>query len=113
MARRKRRRQLAGVMTWAVAALQGAVLLTFAVDPSDPPQAQGLFQLLWAAAHRPSFYPLVGLLVAGPVLTGLAWCVRGPHRPWLIASWAAFLPLAILWHAHRLNVMLRILWQQM
>lgn len=91
-------------------ALQLAVLVAFWVTPGEPPGRSALGQLLWAAARRPTFYPLAALLVAGPVLTAVAWRVRGRHRGWALAGWAVFLAVALPVFGHRLWVMLRVLW---
>ena len=110
---RKRYRVLAGRLTWTVAALQAAMLLAFWVDASQPPGAFGsLGEALWALAHRPSFYPLAAALIAGPLLSGLAWSIRGDHRRWLAASWIVFVPTAIYFHGPRIAAMLRVLWQR-
>ncbi len=105
-----RRRMLAIRMTWAVVALQGALLLTLALTPSDPPDGPHLLQLIWASMHRPTFYPLIALLCAGPPLTFLAWRSRGEHRAVLILSWIVFLAVMSTAFGERSLVMLRILW---
>jgi hypothetical protein len=103
----KRRAQRA---TLAVLALQGAMLLTWWVTPAwDPPRLR-LLQLLWAAAHRPSFYPLAALVVAGPLLTLLAWQRKGSHRHYLLAGWAVFLLVTFGFFARRALNMLDVLW---
>lgn len=118
MARRilslKRQRAIAERASLVVLALQGAVLLALAVTPGDPPGGQTLtlWQLLWAASRKPTFYPLVGLLLAGPVLTLVAWRITGRHRAWLVAGWLVFLAVAVPFFGQRLVVMLRVLWWQ-
>lgn len=106
----KRQRAIAARMTLGVVALQAAVLLAFAVTPGEPPAGGTLWQLLWAASRRPTFYPLVALLLAGPPLTVLAWRIAGPHRRWLVAGWVVFLAVAVPLFGHRIWVMLRVLW---
>ncbi len=91
--------------------LHGVVLVTFFGDLA-PPAGGGLFELLWAWAHEASFYPLVGLILAGIPLSLLAGVIRGRHRYGLAGSWLVFAVLAGLFHADRLTVMLRILWAQ-
>ena len=105
----KRRRQLAGRLTLAVAALHGALLLTLALDEDPLPWEVGLFELLWAAAHRPMFYPLVAVLIAGPVLTALAWRVPGRHRHYLLGIWGVSVLLLGTVFAERMRLMLEIL----
>lgn len=99
-------------LTWAVAALQGAVLLTFALVPAKVPPRLPLADLFWAASRKPQFYPLVALLVAGPLLSALAWHARGPHRALLVIFWSAFITVVFAFHLERVRMMLRVLaWQ--
>jgi len=99
-------------LTWAVAALQGAVLLTFALVPANTPPRLPLMDLLWAASRKPQFSPLVALLVGGPVLSALAWQARGTHRALLVIFWSAFLAVVVAFHLERVRMMLRVLaWQ--
>lgn len=97
-------------LTFAVLFLQAALLVAFALDPSQPPRAGSFMQALWALGHKPSFYPLVGLLIAGPWTTWLALSRRGGHRRVVMASWALFLPLVMVMHGERIAVMLKVLW---
>ena len=113
MPRTARRAGQASVAVWLTAAvllLQAALIYTFIMDPSDPPRSGSLWQALWALMHKPSFYPLVALLVVGPPATWIGWTVPGRHRLWLAASWGVFLPLLITIYGHRVSVMLKILW---
>lgn len=116
MARRwlnsSRQRWLAQRLTLIVLAMQGALLVALAVTPGDPPTRGTLWQLLWAASRRPTFYPLVILLMAGPPLSWLAWQVRGVHRRWLAIGWGTFTALLLVFFSHRVDVMLRVLWWQ-
>lgn len=98
-------------LAMVVLALQVALLLTVALLPALPPRLT-LFELLWAASHKPSFYPLLAMLVAGPVLTGLAWRERGEHRKLLLVSWPIFVALLVGVYGQTLALMLRILWWQ-
>lgn len=97
-------------MTWSVIALQAALLLTLAVTPSDPPNGPHIRQLIWAWMHKPTFYPLIALLIGGPILTALAWRTPGKHRPALLLTWVLFLFVLISAFGERTLVMLRILW---
>jgi len=69
-----------------------------------------LLEDLWALAHKPSFYPLAGLIVVGLPASYLAMTVRGSHRVLLVVGWACFAAAMGQWHGHRLAVMLRVLW---
>lgn len=102
--------QLMVQLTCIVLLLQAALLVTFALDPSEPPRSASFVQALWALGHKPSFYPLVGLVLVGPWATWLALSGRGAHRRVLLASWVLFLPLALVLHGHRIAVMLKVLW---
>lgn len=116
MARRfirpKHTRRVAARLTLAVVALHAALLLTFWLDPTDPPRQGTFMQLMWASARRPSFLVLAVVAIAAPTLTILAWPVRGVHRRWLVISWGVFLFFAGWHYTHRLLVMMRILYEQ-
>ncbi len=99
-------------LTWCVAAMQGAVLLSFALVPARMPPNLPLMDLLWASSRRPQFYPLVALLIAGPVLSVLAWQVRGWHRLTLAICWTAFIFAVLTYHSDRIRLMLRVLANQ-
>lgn len=108
------RRRLAMWMTQGVLLLQFSLLLTLAVTPTWHPPRVRLFELLWAAMHRPTFYPMVALLIGGPALTVLAWRVRGRHRALLILGWATCIALCIIFFEQRLILMLDVLrWQML
>lgn len=62
--------------------------------------------------HKPTFYPLVALLLGGPPLTWLAWQTPGRHRAALLCAWAVFLTILLGAFGERTSVMLRILWWQ-
>ena len=97
-------------LAWVVVALQVAVLLALALTPGEPPPRVELFELLWAAARRPTFYPLVALLTAGPILTALALREPGRQRAWLATAWCAFTLIALVAFGPRLVVMIDVLW---
>lgn len=107
---RKRQRLLAHRLTILVATLHGILLTTLAFAPDDLPIRIHVFELLWAAPRRPLFYPLIALLFIGPVLTLIAWQVRGHHRFYLLGAWAGSLLLLMTTFAERLGLMLEILW---
>jgi len=95
-----------------VALLQGAVLLTFAVTPTRwLPKPGDVWSLIWAYFHQPQFYPLLALMVGGPVLTAVAWSVRGRHRAILVITWVVFTAaLFYLWR-ERVVTMLYVVWR--
>ncbi len=103
-------RRAAHWMTWAVVLLQGAMLLTLAVTPAAAPPRGTFFQLLWASARKPTFYPFVALLIGGPALTLLAWQMRGRDRAVLIASWFVFAGLTAHFFGERVMTMWRVVW---
>jgi len=108
---RKSQDMLAVAAAWCVVALQVAMVVTFMVDRSDPPRVGSLWQALWALSHKPSFYPLVGVVLIGPPATYLAWTRRGAQR-WAVAiAWAVFIPAAYVFFSHRIAVMLRLLYE--
>ncbi len=99
-------------MVWAVVAMQAAMILTLAVTPSDPPKHSRLMQLIWAWMHKPTFYPLIVLILGGPVLSILAWRVPGRHRRILITAWVVFTTIVVVGFGERVKVMLHVLWWQ-
>lgn len=102
-------RSAAMKLAWMVAAMQGAVLLTFTLLPAKAPPRLPMMELIWAASRKPDFYPLVLLLTAGPILTVLAWQVRGIHRTLLFIFWTAFITAIFTFHLERVRIMLRVL----
>lgn len=112
MAKRvSRRSHLATHLTLTVLALQAAVVAVFFLDPGDPPAKGEVWQGLWALGHKPSFVPLIGLLVVGPPATWLARSIPGGHRYWLAAGWLAFIALVLARFAHRMGVMSWLVWK--
>ncbi|MBI1369474.1 MAG: hypothetical protein GC162_12570 [Planctomycetes bacterium] len=107
---RKHQKSLARKAVWAVMGLQTALLACLVLDPTDPPRTGTLWQALWALAHRPAFYPLVGLLIVGPPATFLAYSVGGRHRKILVFSWIFFGALAVYFFGMRLWIMLLVLY---
>lgn len=94
-----------------VLVLQAAVVVTFLLDPTDPPKRGALWQGLWALDRKPTFVPLVALLAVGPAATWLAWSIRGPHRRRLVIGWTLFGCIAATWFAHRIWVMTTLMWE--
>lgn len=86
------------------------MILTLAVTPTDPPSGLTWRTLIWAWMHKPTFYPLTALLVAGPILSLLAWQTPGRHRTILVLAWIVFLSVLFGVFGERAVVMLRVLW---
>lgn len=105
-------RRIARYLTGIVAALQLVVLGAMWADPASEPLGLLPFQLLWAWMHQPSFYPLILALTIGPVVSVLAWRVRGPHRVWLVISWAVFAAVIYSCFYSRVMLKLDVLWWQ-
>lgn len=103
-------RKVATRLFWAVVALQGAVLVAMAVTSDWPRSGLTLFELLWAAAHKPLFYVLVALLVGGPALTLTAWRLSRESRGWLVAAWVGFVAVMATQFQEETSLMLRVLW---
>jgi len=91
--------------------MQAAVLVTLAVTSDWGATSGALGERLWAWMNRPAFYPLVALLVGGPILSVLAWRVKGAHRWVIVLSWVAFIAIALWAFPGKVESMLRvILW---
>ncbi len=104
------RKRLCERLTVLVISLQAAFLLTLWVTPTWTPPRLKFFELIWAWMHRPTFYPLMALLAAGPVLTIVAWLHSGRHRAWLALGWLGFSFLLFKYHHERVVAMARVLW---
>lgn len=96
-------------LTWALAGVLGLLVLSFELTRTWTPPGGDVRMLLWAWSRRPTFVPLVAALIAGPVLTLVAWRRRGRHRRAIVAVWA----VALLWlaarHGERIAVMLEVI----
>ncbi len=101
---------MAGWLTWGVVLLQCSLLVTLAVTPTWTPPRMKIAELFWAWLHKPEFYPLVALVVLGPILTFLATQIRGVHRWWLVICWSAFFILIVNFFGDRMLLMGRALW---
>jgi hypothetical protein len=102
-------KSLAGAAAWVVVGLQAALVVMFLLDPSDPPRGASLWQALWALAHRPSFYPLVGLAIVGAPATWIALITPGPQRGRVLLAWIVFTPPILWFFGHRIAVMISVL----
>ena len=110
---RAKRRALARRLTWGVALLHAALLLTLAVDPDGLPWSIWPFELLWAADRRVMFYPLLAVVLVAPLLTLIAWRPPGRHRYYLLGSWAVTLVLVGAFYFERVALMLEIAWRRL
>ena len=111
---RRRRQRMAEHAALVVIALQVSLVLALVLVPGEPPTTRMAWvELLWASARRPTFYPFVAVLTAGPALTLLAVREAGRHRAWLALAWCAFSLVLMLVFARRIAVMLDVLWRQM
>ncbi len=98
-------------MALVVLVLQVLVLVALALTPGEPPAMRmALLERLWAAARQPTFYPLIALLIGGPVLTLLALRMAGRHQAWLAMGWCGFAFVLMIAFGHRVAVMLDVLW---
>lgn len=103
-------RQAAGGLTWALAGVLGLLVLSFELTRTWTPRGGDFRMLLWAWFRRPTFVPLVVAMIAGPVLTWLAWRRKGTHRRALVVIWAAALLWLGLRHGQRIAVMFEVIW---
>ena len=105
-------RQVAGRLTGVVVGCQAPFLVTLWVTPVWLPPKMRFIELVWAWMHRPTFYPLMVLVIAGPILSAVAWCCPGRHRLRLVASWLGLAVVLFWFHHDRVTAMLRVLWWQ-
>lgn len=108
-----RKRRMAEHMAMVVMAVQVSALMALMLVPGRPPILQVEFlEMLWASARRPTFYPLVALFTAGPLLTVIAVWQPGRHRAWLALAWCMFALVGIIAFGRRVAVMVDIVWWQ-
>ncbi|MFP4146043.1 MAG: hypothetical protein ACLFV3_12975 [Phycisphaeraceae bacterium] len=103
------RGRLAERLSLIVLALMASLLVMLVITPDGLPPPLPLFDLLWAAARKATFLPLLGLILAGPALTIWAMTVPGRHRGWLLAAWPTFLAIALHGWGDRLALMVRLI----
>ena len=97
-------------LTWALAGVLGLLGLSFELTRTRTPPGGDFRMLLWAWLRRPTFVPLVVAMIAGPVLTFLAWRCKGRHRRALVTIWIAALLWLGLGHGERIAVMVEVIW---
>ena len=102
-------RRLAAALCGLVLAMQTATLVVFAVDPMPGWANRPVPAEFWALGRRWQFHLLIATLVIAPVLTLLAWRLRGRWRWVLLASWPAFLLALLAWHERQLRIMLELI----
>ncbi|MEM1356516.1 MAG: hypothetical protein AAF593_05175 [Planctomycetota bacterium] len=108
-----RKPRLSWTLAAAVIALQAALLGTLAVTTQWQPPKVRMIEALWAWAQNVSFYPLLLLLIGGPLFTWLAFSMDRKKLGVLSASWAVFGLTLVLAFGAEAQVMLKTLWQQM
>ncbi|MBB6430814.1 hypothetical protein [Algisphaera agarilytica] len=104
--------RLSWVLATAVIALQAGMLTTLAVTTQWQPPKVRMIEALWAWAQNASFYPLLLLLIGGPLFTWMACSLDRKKFGVMTTSWAVFgLTLVIVFGAEA-QVMFKTLWQQ-
>lgn len=99
-------------LTACVVGLQLIYIGALLADPASQPWDVEFAELLWAWMHKPSFYPFLAVFLVGPLLSVLAWRIRGPHRFWLAVGWLAFLAVIYFYYLNRVLLKAEILWGQ-
>ncbi|MEM6854352.1 MAG: hypothetical protein AAF593_08085 [Planctomycetota bacterium] len=104
------RPRLAWAPAAAVLALQAGVLATLALATAwHPPKVRAL-EAAWAWSQQASFYPLLLLLTAGPLLTWLACRLDRKKLPPLALAWAAFALTLVFAFGPEAQAILQTLW---
>lgn len=109
----KHTKQEAARLTGAAITLLALLVVTFWVSRIKAPSRVHLFELLWAAAHRPVFYWVIILLTSSAACSFVAWRHRGEHRAWLIGAWLIGTTVIIGRFGDEVGAMLRVIWWQM
>ncbi|MEL7088666.1 MAG: hypothetical protein AAGL98_09545 [Planctomycetota bacterium] len=107
-----RKPRLSWTLAAAVIALQAILLLTLAVTTAWQPPKLPAIEYLWVCAANLSFYPMLLLIVGGPLLTWLACRMDGKKRSVMSLSWTAFGFTLVLAFGSEAQSMLNTLWQQ-
>lgn len=108
-----RKPRLSWTLAAAVISLQAGMLATLAVTTQWQPPKVRVIEAIWAWTQGVSFYPLLLLLIGGPLLTWLALSLDRKKLGVLSASWAVFGLTLVLAFGAEAQVMLKTLWQQM
>jgi hypothetical protein len=101
------------VLAAAVIVLQAGGLLTLIVTGSwEPPRVRAL-EVVWTLIADAAMYPLLLLLIGGPLLTWAACSVD--KRKWTVLSlsWGIFGLTLVLGFGAQAQLMLRSLWEQL
>ena len=107
-----RKPRLSWTLAAAVITLQAVMLLTLAVTSAWEPPRLPLIEYLWVWASHASFYPMLMLLIGGPILTWLACRMDTKKRGVMSLSWTAFGLTLVLAFGAEAQSMLQTLWQQ-
>ncbi|MEM8737549.1 MAG: hypothetical protein AAGG38_03590 [Planctomycetota bacterium] len=107
-----RKPRLSWSLAAAVIALQLGMLGTLALTTQWQPPKVRVLEALWVWAQNVSFYPLLLLLVGGPVLTWLACRTDRKKLGVLSVSWATFGLTLVLVFGAEAQSLLRTLWDQ-
>ncbi|MEM9417577.1 MAG: hypothetical protein AAGA25_00800 [Planctomycetota bacterium] len=104
--------RLSWVLATAVISLQAAMLGTLAVTTQWQPPKVRMIEAIWAWAQNVSFYPLLLLLIGGPLFTWLACSLDRKKFGVLTTSWAVFGLTLIIAFGAEAQVMFMTLWEQ-
>lgn len=107
-----RKPRLSWTFAVAVIALQAVLLLTLAVTTAWQPPAIPAIEYLWVWAANVSYYPMLLLIVGGPLLTWLACRLDIKKRNVMSLAWTAFGFTLVLVFGAEAQSMLHTLWQQ-
>ncbi|MEM1108819.1 MAG: hypothetical protein AAGH99_09040 [Planctomycetota bacterium] len=110
--RKSHKPRLSWTLAAAVVTLQAAMLATLAVTTQWQPPKVRVIEALWAWTQNASFYPMLMLLIGGPLLTWLALSLDRKKLAVLSASWAAFGLTLVLAFGAEAQSMLQTLWDQ-
>jgi hypothetical protein len=108
-----RRPRIAVSLVLTVVALQVALLATLGFTTRWQPPRVRVFEAIWAWVANVSFYPMLLLLIGGPVITWLAFKLDRRKVGLLFIAWAAFGVTLIMAFGTEAQAMLLTLWQQL
>jgi len=107
-----RKPRLAFTVAASVISLQIALLGTLTLSTYWQPPRVRVLEALWAWCHNVSFYPMLMLLIGGPLLTWLALALDRKKLGVLMLSWGVFGLTLVLAFGTQAQSMLKTLWQQ-